>query len=68
MLADPVGSFPDLLGPGSKLGGKSGVQWMMKWPYALPNILGAMFLFNAAIIVTFGLEEVSWMYHVSNSG
>ncbi len=49
LLADPAGSYPDLFG---------GVEWLLKFPYALPNILSAFFLFLAALAVFFGLEEV----------
>lgn len=58
ILADPVKSYPKLLGPGSLLGGKDGVWWMQHWPYALPNVLSAMFLFCAAVAVFLGLDEV----------
>lgn len=57
ILADPVKSYPKLLGPGSLLGGKDGVWWMQHWPYALPNVLSAMFLFCAAVAVFLGLDE-----------
>lgn len=59
LLADPVGSYPSLFGPGSLLGGKTGVQWMAKWPYALPNLMSAIFLFISACAVIFFLEETS---------
>ncbi|KAF1953240.1 MFS general substrate transporter [Byssothecium circinans] len=59
LLADPVGSYPQLFGPGSPFGGKDGVQWMMKWPYALPNLLSAVFLFAATLSIFFFLEETS---------
>ncbi|RMY15910.1 hypothetical protein D0868_00615 [Hortaea werneckii] len=57
LLADPVGSYPDIFGPGGSLGGKNGVGWLTKWPYALPNVVSAGFLFCSAIGVVFGLEE-----------
>ena len=56
-LADPVTNYPGLLGPGSALGGENGVQWLKRWPYALPNILSAGFLFGAALLVFLNLEE-----------
>ncbi|KAJ6015470.1 hypothetical protein N7540_010061 [Penicillium herquei] len=56
-LADPVHSFPWLFGPGSFLGGKSGVWWMEHWPYALPNILSAIFIFVSLLGIFFGLDE-----------
>lgn len=57
-LADPANSFPQLFGPGSLLGGKDGVWWMQHWPYALPNILSAIFIFMSFLAVFFGLDEV----------
>lgn len=59
LLADPVGSYPSTFGPGSKIGGKDGVGWMIKYPYALPNIMSAAFLFISAFSVTLFLEETS---------
>ncbi|KAJ5095981.1 hypothetical protein NUU61_005337 [Penicillium alfredii] len=56
-LADPVNSFPQLFGPGSLLGGKDGVCWMQHWPYALPNVLSAIFIFASLAAVFFGLDE-----------
>ncbi|KAJ5708363.1 hypothetical protein N7488_008164 [Penicillium malachiteum] len=56
-LADPVHSFPWLFGPGSLLGGKSGVWWMEHWPYALPNLLSAIFIFISFLGIFFGLDE-----------
>lgn len=59
ILADPVGSYPSLFGPGSWIGGKDGVGWMIEWPYALPNLVNAVFLFLSAMSVLLSLEEVS---------
>ena len=59
VLADPVGSYPSLFGPGSWMGGDEGVEWMRRWPYALPNFVSAVFLTAAALGVFLGLEEVS---------
>lgn len=59
LLADPVGSYPFLFGPGSILGGKNGVGWMTKWPYALPNLMSAVFLLFSALAVILFLEETS---------
>ncbi|KAK1854855.1 MFS multidrug transporter [Colletotrichum chrysophilum] len=56
-LADPVTSHPDLFGPGSRIGGPDGVQWMMEYPYALPYLMSASFLFLAAMGVILGLDE-----------
>lgn len=58
LLSDPVGSYPRVFGEGSLLGGKDGVWWLTHWPYALPNLLSAVFLFSSATAVLFGLEEV----------
>ena len=57
-LADPVKNFPWLFGPGSLLGGKDGVWWMRHWPYALPNVLSAIFIFASLLAVFLGLDEV----------
>lgn len=59
LLADPANSYPTIFGPGSKIGGKEGVHWMIKWPYALPNLMSAVFLLFSALAVTFFLEETS---------
>ncbi|KAJ5960202.1 uncharacterized protein N7479_007352 [Penicillium vulpinum] len=56
-LADPVSSFPQLFGPGSTFGGKEGVWWMQHWPYALPNLLSAIFIFGSFFAVFLGLDE-----------
>ncbi|GIJ82202.1 hypothetical protein Asppvi_000708 [Aspergillus pseudoviridinutans] len=56
-LADPINSYPHLFGPGSFLGGKDGVWWMERWPFALPNILNAIFTFSAFLALLFGLDE-----------
>lgn len=58
-LADPVNSFPWLFGPGSTLGGEDGIWWMQRWPYALPNVFSAIFIFTSLLAVFFGLDEVS---------
>ena len=57
-LQDPVHTFPKAFGPGSTLGGKDGVRWMSMFPYALPNMVSAMFLLVSVLIVLLGLEEV----------
>jgi hypothetical protein len=59
LLADPVGSYPSLFGPGSIFGGKDGVSWLKRWPYSPPNLLSAAYLFATAVMVFFFLEEVS---------
>lgn len=57
LLADPVGSYPGLFGAGSVFGGKDGVYWMQKWPYALPNLVSATFLAFSALALVLCLEE-----------
>lgn len=57
-LADPVHNLPHLFGPGSVFGGKDGVWWMQHWPYALPNVLSAIFIFLSLLAAFLGLEEV----------
>ncbi|KAF5859444.1 hypothetical protein ETB97_002844 [Aspergillus alliaceus] len=57
MLADPVKNYPHLFGPGSLLGGKDGVGWMLHWPFALPNLLSAIFIFASLAAVFLGLDE-----------
>ncbi|KAL1959681.1 hypothetical protein VTO42DRAFT_1267 [Malbranchea cinnamomea] len=57
VLADPIKAYPGLFGPGSFLGGKDGVWWMRKWPYALPNIVSGLLIFSAALAIFLGLEE-----------
>lgn len=57
LLADPVTSFPGVFGPGSTLGGAQGVWWLTHWPYALPNVVSAVFLASGSLAVTLGLEE-----------
>ena len=58
LLSDPVGNYPKIFGNDSVLGGSEGVWWMRHWPYALPNLLSAVFLFVSASGVILGLEEV----------
>ncbi|KAK2761314.1 hypothetical protein FQN54_001836 [Arachnomyces sp. PD_36] len=57
LLADPVGNYPGIFGPGSVIGGEDGVWWMKHWPYALPNVLSGIFIIVAGIAVTLGLDE-----------
>ena len=58
MLADPVKSYPRLFGPNSSFGGENGVQWLEKYPYALPMLANFFFLSTCAALVGYGLEEV----------
>jgi MFS family permease len=57
LLANPVRNYPGLFGPRSTFGGKDGVQWMTKYPYALPNLLSAYVLFADALLVWLFLRE-----------
>ena len=41
------------------MGGKHGVYWMRKWPYALPNLMSATFLLISTLSVLLFLEETS---------
>ncbi|KAF3912078.1 hypothetical protein ABW21_db0202908 [Orbilia brochopaga] len=59
ILANPIESHPGLFGPGSWLGGDDGVGWMKKYPYALPNLVSAIFLCLSFLFATFGLEETN---------
>lgn len=62
-LQDPVNTFPHAFGPGSNLGGTDGVGWMLKYPYALPNLANGFLLLIAVLLVIFGLEEVFTSLH-----
>ncbi|KAL1297803.1 hypothetical protein AAFC00_006335 [Neodothiora populina] len=57
LLADPISSYPGLFGPHSSFGGQDGVWWMRQWPYALPNLVSAVFLVCSATALFLGLEE-----------
>ncbi|KAL4804234.1 hypothetical protein BDV18DRAFT_166077 [Aspergillus unguis] len=57
MLADPRKNYPQLFGPGSVFGGKNGVWWMEHWPFLLPNLISAVFIFISWSSVFFGLDE-----------
>jgi hypothetical protein len=57
ILSDPINSYPGLFGPGSIFGGADGVWWMRNWPYALPNLVSAMFLTISFTAVFLGLDE-----------
>ena len=58
LLSDPVRSYPSVFGAKSVFGGENGVWWLKHWPYALPNLMSAIFLFISAMGVVLGLEEV----------
>ncbi|KAF4982869.1 hypothetical protein FZEAL_1565 [Fusarium zealandicum] len=48
LLSDPAGSYPGLFG---------GVDFFLKYPYAMPNIVSSIFLAVAALAVWLGLGE-----------
>lgn len=62
LLANPVASYPSIFGPHSLFGGQNGVWWMKRWPYALPNLVSAVFLVCSATALLLGLEEVTSLY------
>jgi hypothetical protein len=59
-LADPISQYPGIFGKNTFLGGATGVQWMIDYPYALPNLVSACFLMSSACVIIFGLEEVRY--------
>ena len=56
-MADPIRTFPGIFGSNTVIGGKDGVAWMRYWPYALPNLFSATFVFVAGVAVILGLDE-----------
>lgn len=50
VLADPAASYPDLFGETS---------FFINFPYALPNLVSALFLLSASLTAWLFLEEVS---------
>ena len=50
-----------MFGPNSSFGGEKGVQWLERYPYALPMLANFVFLSICAGLVGYGLEEV-WTY------
>lgn len=57
LMSDPVQYHPEWFGENSTFGGKNGVAWMRKYPYAPANLLCALVMFADAALVLFGLEE-----------
>lgn len=57
LLQDPVAQYPSVFGPGSILGGKSGVSWLRQYLFALPNVIMAVFTFLTAVFAFFGMNE-----------
>src|SRR4051794_27195340 len=56
-MADPIRAFRRIFGPSTVIGGEDGVAWMRYWPYALPNLFSAFFIFVAGVAVILGLDE-----------
>lgn len=56
LLANPIEQHPKLADHAKKL--NSSIQWMEDYPYALPNVVNATFLFCAAALLFLGLDEV----------
>lgn len=54
LLADPAESYPNIFGD---------VKFFKMFPYALPNIVSAIFLLIGGLSVFLGLEEVSYSAH-----
>lgn len=57
ILAEPLENFPHLFAEGSTFGGAEGIQWMKKYPYALPNLLCTVLLLAEALLVHYCLDE-----------
>lgn len=60
LLADPTApaaALHWLVGQKSVLGGNDGVAWLMKYPYALPNVASAVFLSSSLLLCWLFLEE-----------
>lgn len=59
-LADPTALDSPLVkvfGANSTFGGKDGVQWMIDYPYALPNVISAVFLTSSLLLCWTCLQE-----------
>lgn len=57
LLQNPVAQYPSVFGPSSPFGGKNVVSWLTEYPYALPNVVMAVFTFLTAVLAFFGLAE-----------
>ena len=57
LLSDPVRNYPGLFGRNSTFGGDDGVQWLIKFPYAVPNLFCTLLLLADALLVWLGLRE-----------
>jgi hypothetical protein len=51
LTSDPVANYPSLFG---------GIKFLETFPYALPNLISALFLLTSALSVFFGLKEVGF--------
>lgn len=49
LTSDLAATYPSVFG---------GIPWLVRFPYAPPNLISAVFLTTAALTVFFGLEEV----------
>jgi len=58
-LADPVERYPTLFGQNSVFGGLGGVAWILRYPYAAPNLLCALLLSLDAVVVWLYLRETA---------
>lgn len=63
MLVDPVSVYSGTFGPGTFLGGRTGVTWMSSYPYALANSLSALLLLLEALLVHYYLRETLKGFH-----
>ena len=60
VLADPTSeksSLRWLVGSDSILGGKNGVLWLRRYPFALPNVVSASFLLTSLLLCWLFLDE-----------
>ncbi|KAH8819355.1 major facilitator superfamily domain-containing protein [Xylogone sp. PMI_703] len=57
LTADPISHYNGLFGPGSLIGGKSGVEWMIKYPFALPNLLSTSLILLSGLCNMIFLKE-----------
>jgi MFS family permease len=60
LLADPVRNLPSVCGREGWLnfgGGEGGVQWMVRWPFALPTMFNAAVLSGSLLLAVCGLKE-----------
>ncbi|KAH8599929.1 major facilitator superfamily domain-containing protein [Bisporella sp. PMI_857] len=58
-LVHPAERYPALFGQNSVFGGVGAVAWMLRYPYAAPNVLCAILLSLDALVVWLGLRETA---------